>query len=153
MGGRDEQGKAIESEQAFDSVLPFGVGDLENIAKVDDFVRAQSKFGAQDFTQAGGVRRFHFYSGFAVACAEFADFVFEVRGFGFELGGLFVEEGLFASVVFTKRCQGFLRVAYCVFRIPCFRVYLCTCVLVYFFPDESFEGVGDFELVGSEELL
>ena len=90
MGGRDKQYEAIESKDAFDGVLPFGVGDLENIAKVGDFVCAESEFGAQDFTQAGGMRDFDFNRCFAVTCAEFADFIIKFFGFGFKLRGLFV---------------------------------------------------------------
>ena len=77
VSGWDEQGKAVESEQAFHGVLPFGVGDLEYIAKIDDFICSESKFCAQDAAQAGGIGGFGFVAGFAVACAEFADFIFE----------------------------------------------------------------------------
>ena len=83
---RDEQCKAVETKQTFNSVLPFGIGDLEYVAKVDNFICPESKFCTQDTAQAGSVGRFGFITGFAVPCAEFTDFIIELFGFGFKLG-------------------------------------------------------------------
>ncbi len=83
MGRRDEQCKAVKSKQSFHGILPVSVGDLKNIAKVDDFAGAQSQFGAQDTAQAGSIGRFRFVTGFAVACAQLSDFILQPGSFGF----------------------------------------------------------------------
>ena len=64
---------------------------------------------------------------------------------------------MFAGIGFAKCRERLLRVAYYVhsalLRDDMFRIYLCTCVLVYFFFDKSFERGRNFKFIGNEEFL
>ena len=77
MGRRDKEGEAVEAEDSFDSILPFFVRDVQLVTKKEDFFAGESEFGAQEPTQAHSIWGFTFVTDFAVAGAEFADFVFE----------------------------------------------------------------------------
>lgn len=81
VSGRDEDGKTVGAEDAFNGVLPFLVWDGQLVAEEDDFFAGESEFGAQETAETDGVWGFAFITDFAVACAQFADFVFELRCF------------------------------------------------------------------------
>ncbi len=56
--GRNEQGEAVEAEQAFHGILPGIVGDFEFVAQINNFVCAEAKFGAEHTAQFGGMGGF-----------------------------------------------------------------------------------------------
>ncbi len=79
--GGQQDGEAVGAEYAFNGILPFRVGNAEHGAEENNFAAGKSQLGAQQAAQAAGLWCFAFVTDFAVAGAQFADFIFQPGGF------------------------------------------------------------------------